>query len=267
MISFAVTAYNEMAEGRKCGQLILNCIRAAMQHPAIGEVVVVDDGSEDFGKLLRMLTDKPKVRLFDNVHNLGVFGNKLEAIAQCSGEWVITCDSDNVMDETFINDLVGIIETEKEPRTWYCPSFARTHFDYRGLVGKYTLGNVAEMMAEPMAACCLNTGNQTVHREQFMKVFGWYRQERADLIMPNWLDLTPEQRPMKYWRLVFDACDSFIFNMEWFLSGGTMHVVEGMEYDHYYAGGPESNYNRAPQEKGRLGEVLFEELRRRSEAL
>lgn len=264
MISFAVTAFDEMSEGRLHGQRIVECIQAAMDHPAVDEVMIVDDGSDDYGQLVEKVLHYPPgghLTIYQNNQNLGVFGNKLEAVAQCAGEWVITCDSDNLMDKQFIDKIVSL---EKEPDTWYSPSFARTHFDYRGLVGQYSLETIAGMMDKPLAACCLNTGNQTVHRERFMQVFGEYRGQRADLMFPNWLNLLPEQRPMKYWRLVFDACDSLIFNMEWLTSGGKLHVVDGLEYDHYYAAGPEGNYTRAPEEKGQLGELLFEELRRRS---
>jgi glycosyltransferase involved in cell wall biosynthesis len=262
MISFAVTAYNEMSEGRLHGQRILDCIRAAQDHPAVDQVMIVDDGSDDYDQLVEKVFHCPRygvVTIYQNNQNLGVFGNKLEAVAQCTGEWVITCDSDNVQDKTFIDKIVSL---EKTPDTWYCPSFAKTHFDYRGLIGEYSLGTIAEMMEKPLAACALNTGNQTVHRGRFMEVFGKYRQQRADLMMPNWLNLTADQRQEKYWRLVFDACDSFIFNMEWLTSGGKLHVVEGLEYDHYYAAGPEGNYTRSPEEKGKLGELLFAELYR-----
>lgn len=262
MLSFAITAYNEMSEARNHGRRILECIGAAQDHDVIGEIVVVDDGSEDYEQLGTLMDGQPKVRLYHNPTNRGVFGNKLEAIARATNEWVITCDSDNQMDRAYLD---RVMDADNDPDTWYCPSFAKTHFDYRGLIGQYKLEAIARMLDQPMAGCCLNTGNQTVHRESFMDVFGKYRDQRADLMMPNWLDLGSSIRQDHYWRLVFDANDSFIFNMEWLTAGNTINVMAGLEYDHAYFSGPESNYARAPKEKSQLNEVLTNELRRRSE--
>ena len=261
MTSFAVTAYNEMSAAQLHGQRLLDCIRPAQNHPAISEIVVVDDGSEDFEQLADLLRREPKVTFHHNPVNRGVFGNKIEAIARAAGPWVITCDSDNLMKADFIDKILAM---PLEPHTWYCPSFARTHFDYRSLIGKYDLSTIGQILDRPMGACCLNTGNQIVCRETFMGVFGKYRGQRADLMMPNWLNIPESEREKRYWRLVFDACDSFILNMEWLTAGNRMHVVEGLEYDHYYGEGEESNYARAPKQKTVLNDKLMQELRQRS---
>ena len=286
-ISFAVTAYNEMSEGRLHGERILACIRAAEEDKRIDEIVVVDDGSSDYPELMHLLgmLKCPKFHLYGVKENLGVFGNKIEAVALCNCDWVITCDSDNSMGKGFFD---AVLKMRKHPTeslrsdssfptiniwasppgfadTWYCPSFAKTHFDYRELIGEYDLANIHTMFETPIGNCAINTGNQTVHRESFMEVFGKYRGQRADLMLPNWLGLSEEQRKEKYWRLVFDACDSLILNMLWLYAGKKLQVTEGMEYDHYYASGPEGNYTRSPVEKGKLGEILLEELKARSQ--
>jgi len=257
MISFAVTAYNETVRPQNRPR-ILECIRTAQQHDAIGEIVVVDDGSEDYDRLAELLDGQPKVRLYHNPTNRGVFGNKLEAIARATGEWVITCDSDNRMDRNFIDWIAGCLN--KKPDTWYCPSFAREDFDYRGLIGNYDVGEIARILHQPMFRCCANTGNQTVHRDSFMEVFGAYRDKRADLMMVNWLELPEDVRKEHHWRLVFDACDSFIFNLGWLVAGNRLCIGEGLEYQHYRTNGAESNYARAPADKGKLEAMLFSVL-------
>jgi glycosyltransferase involved in cell wall biosynthesis len=268
-ISFAVTAYNEMSEGRKHGYKLLKCIELAQRHPTVGEIVIVDDGSEDWAQLVTHLgpfayegVGWGKTKIYHNRQNLGVFGNKLEAIAQCRDDWVVNCDSDNLMDANYL-DMVASLK--KNPNTWYCPSFARPEFDYRGLVGRWDLPNIEGLLAKPLAECALNTGNQIVHRESFMKVFGGYRGRRFDLLQPNYLDLPTSKRTTHRHRLVYDAKDSLIFNMEWLFAGGVLEIVPGLEYDHYYTSGPESNYARAPEEKDKLNDVLIAELRRRSQ--
>ena len=106
--SFAITAYNEMSPQRGSGAKILRCLKAAQNHPGIDEIVVVDDCSEDCDGLEHLLRGQAKVSLFRNPHNYGVFGNKLEAIARATGDWVITCDSDNSMDSTFIDKVLSL---------------------------------------------------------------------------------------------------------------------------------------------------------------
>jgi glycosyltransferase involved in cell wall biosynthesis len=221
----------------------------------------VDDGSEDFDTLRAHLNAEEKVRLFHNAQNRGVFGNKLEAIAQCRHSWVINCDSDNYMGLPYL-DLAASLA--KDPRTWYCPSFAKPEFDYRELVGRWHLANIEELLEKPLAECALNTGNQIVHRKSFMKVFGGYRGRRFDLLQPNYLELPTSERTTHRHRLVYDAKDSLIFNMEWLFAGGTLEIVPGLEYDHYYTSGPESNYARAPEEKDKLNDILIATLRERS---
>ncbi len=260
-ISFAVTAYQEMSHGNK-GAHILRCIRPAQAHEAINEIVIVDDGSDDFAALRTLLQGEPKVRLFRNASNLGVFGNKLEAIGRASGDWVITCDSDNVMDAGYLDRICHTCEAADRIDTWYCPSFARPHFDYRHLTGNYDLAGFRDIIDTPLAECLANTGNQTVRRTSFMEVFERFRGERFDLMMPNWFDLPQPEREKHHWRLVWDACDSFIFNLLWLQAGNRLQVVPGVHYDHYVnANDGSSSYERAPVEKTRLSEMLAQHLR------
>lgn len=259
--SFAVTAYNEITKSDKIR--ILDCIAAAQEHPAVSEIVIVDDASGDFESLVEALA-QPEVRrvvLSRNQRNLGVFGNKLETVALCRNDWVINCDSDNVMDRAYLD---RVTELALDPYVWYCPSFARPHFDYRRLVGEYDHEDLRRIVDIPGFGCLINTGNQIVNRSRFLAVFDRYRGKRADLRMPNWLRLDPEERHLKKWRLVFDAKDSFIYNLYWLWSGGSLRVVDGLEYDHYVPeDASESNYARAPKEKDQLDEVLMRLIKER----
>ena len=110
--SFAVTAYKEMCAARRHGQRLLEALAPAQAHDPIDEIVVVDDGSEDHAELAEFLKGQPKVKYCHNEENRGVFGNKIEAVAQSSGEWVITCDSDNLMAQDFLNrtDISAVLD-------------------------------------------------------------------------------------------------------------------------------------------------------------
>lgn len=260
MLSLSITAYEETGSPSRYGQGILKCIRPAQEHDAVDEIVVVDDGSADFGKLLELLGDQPKVKLFHNRQNLGVFTNKIEAVARAGNEWVVTCDSDNIMEKSYLDQVV---QMQKDPDTWYCPSFAKPRFDYRKLVGTYDRGSVAELLGRPLALCAINTGNQVVHRDSFMTVFGKYLgHKRFDLMLPNYLDLPEAEREEERWWLAYGANDSCILNMLWMFNAGRICLVPGLEYDHYISEDPQgSNFERAPAEKGRVTMKLVEILR------
>lgn|GEM_PF-2723489 len=267
MISLAVTAFREMSEAQLFGRRLQRCIQSAQEHDAVSEIVIVDDGSDHFDKLEALLRDQAKVKLYRNQSRMGVFTNKVEAVLSATGEWVITCDSDNAMGRQYIDQVVAM---EKNAEVWYCPSFARPRFDYRRLVGEYDLRNLGSMLALPMAQCAINTGNQVVHRKSFARVFGKYRQvRRFDLLMPNYMEIPEAERLKEGWWLGYGACDSFLLNLDWLLAGGRIKFMVGLEYDHYVCdsepmrgneGSDEygSNYARAGEEKSLLNARLVE---------
>jgi len=269
-VSFAVTAFREMGEPRRGGRMLFDCIEAALAHPGIDEVVVVNDGSPDFAELVTEVSCWPlshpnKLRLLGNDTNLGVFTNKIEAVAQARGEWVITCDSDNVMDAAYIDRALAVMGN---PNTWYCPSFAKPNFDYRSFIGRWDAKSIGKMLTMPVSHCAVNTGNQTVCREPFLDVFGKYRGvRRFDLMMPNYADISHEDRQSETWWLSYGACDSFLFNIHWMLSSPKRGIrfVEGLEYKHHvFEDRSGSNYDRAPKEKGVLNGALVEMMKSRA---
>ncbi len=273
--SFAVMAYNEFDPTRDCGQRFLRSLEAARKHSAIDEIVVVDDGSDDYEWLRERMKEYPEVNLYHNETNLGVFLNKIEIVAQSTSDWVITCDSDNHKDVAHIDKALSL---PLDPDVWYCPSFAKPSFDYRQYIGEYDLKTIGRFdeggyKNRSIARCCLNTGNQIVHRQTFLEVFSAYRGTQY------WLDawdaykafhglcaVNVHERPKRYWRQVWDANDSMLFNMLWLFAGKRLAVVKGLEYEHYVAPDAASNYNRSGKEKGSLGDRLFQHLVEQSEA-
>jgi len=258
-ISFAVTAYNEFTEPQRYGERLLDCISAAREHPAVDEIVIVNDGPAGLNEVTEMLKDMPKVKLFSNPIRMGVFCNKIEAVARCTGDWVITADSDNFMDAAYIDHIVGL---ERNDLTWYSATFAKPQFDYRRLAGRWDIGSIMGFFVTPIAACAVNTGNQTVNRAEFMQVFERFRQvRRFDLMLPNYMCLSEEERQSENWHLCYGACDSILINIEWFLRGGTLEFCKGLEYDHgVHVDKSGSNYDRAPADKERLAATLRQHL-------
>lgn len=266
--SFAVMAYNEFDPTRARGERLFRALSAAVGHPRLDEILVVDDGSDDYAWLTERMKAYPKVVLHHNDNNLGVFLNKIEIIARATSDWVITCDSDNFKDSAHIEKALSLA---LDPNVWYCPSFARPNFNYREFIGEYDLVGISRFdeggfVKRNVAKCCLNTGNQIVHRNTFLDVFGRYRNTNYWLDMWRYFDdVNVHERSKRYWRQVWDANDSMLFNMLWLYAGKRLAVVAGLEYDHYVAKDNASNYNRSPPEKGTLGDLLLKELMEASE--
>ena len=268
-LSFAITAYNEMTAPQQYGGRLMKCISAAVDHSAVGEVVISNDGPAGLDEVAKMLEGMPKVKLFSNPIRMGVFTNKIEAIARATNDWVITCDSDNVMDGKYIDYIRSLSRSHKmfglprSPKTWYCASFAKPQFNYRRLVGRWDIDSIGQGFFDALiAACAINTGNQTVNRLEFMKVFERFRGvRRFDMMLPNYMNLSEEERQTEDWHLVYGACDSVLLNIEWFLAGGSLEICEKLEYDHaVHVDKSGSNYDRAPADKERLALTLRQHL-------
>jgi glycosyltransferase involved in cell wall biosynthesis len=259
MTTLAVTAFNETRRGK--GSWLLQCLSAPQPFPTSGidEIVVVDDGSKDWehteGSVVAWAarSARPRTRFFHNEENLGVFANKVESVYRSRGEWVQLCDSDNQMDRGFFERLNAL--KPWDPSTWYCASFARPEFDYRGLAGEFGVADMPSFLEHPRADCALNTGNQLVHRPSFLALFERFRGQRIDLMQPDHLGLgdRPERQE------IYDAVDSHFLNKTWLLAGNRLHFVDGLEYDHRYdATG--SNYGRSPEEKTQIPAFYDREL-------
>ena len=104
-ISFSVTAYNEYDPTRAKGARFMRSLSAAQANPAIDEILVTDDGSDDYAWLTEQMQQYPEIKLFHNEQNLGVFLNKIESVANATGDWVILSDSDNYKDQLQENQL------------------------------------------------------------------------------------------------------------------------------------------------------------------
>jgi glycosyltransferase involved in cell wall biosynthesis len=249
--TFAVTAYQETSARRAHGQLIRRCLSAAQEHPRIAEIVVVDDCSDDTPQLEAILAEFSKVKLFRNPRRRRVFGNKLEAVFRSRGEWVINCDSDNYMDAAYI-DLA--IERAKCPGNWYCPTFARPHFDYRDLVGTYDICDIKEIAEHRAFSCFINTGNNIVNRKEFRYYFESYRGRALKDFMPDFLGIDGTGLTDACW----DGNDSRILNLIWLRrASGLLTAVRGLEYEHTVSDQPGNYVECAGDPRcGQIGELI-----------
>ena len=197
-ISLCIPTYNRL-------DLLKRSFENVLMDERIGEIVIVDDHSNtSIFQKVHALGDLPKVKVYRNPENLGVYGNKKRAIELATYEWCILFDSDNVIDTDYIDTIYS--QTWDEG-TILAPSFAKPHFDYRAYAGqKWTKLNIANEIGKAGVDCCLNTMNFFVNRSRFLSV--WQQHDNIK------------------------GADSIYFNYLWLLAGNAFHVVPKLEYFH-----------------------------------
>ena len=255
-VSLCVTAYNEKIRGNY--KWLKECVAPAVASDFVSEIVVVNDGTPDFPKLAAALVGTPKLRIAQNPSRLHVFGNKLESVWQATSDWVLMCDSDNVMPSDYYDKLAGQLPWVHD--TWYSASFARPTFDYRDFIGRWRADELvnAVPLNPSMFWCMVNTGNQFVHRATFLSLFGHLRGKRFDLEQPDYCGAG--DRSDEKWFLAYGANDSFFMFKEWLLAGHSVHCVDKLEYSHRMGNSQTSNYERGPIEKSKIPAAYFMEL-------
>lgn len=80
------------------------------------EVVVVDNDSEleranEVEKVIASF-EAPNLRYFRNEMNVGLYGNWNRCIELARGRWITNLNDDDLLDQTFLNDMLGIVATD-----------------------------------------------------------------------------------------------------------------------------------------------------------
>lgn len=213
--------------------LVVRAIEQVVHDPRVHEIVIVDDASplELYFKLEAMLEPLPKIKLSRNGANLDCYANKNRALELASNDWCILLDSDNVIDTSYLDALYAIPEWVSN--TFYCPEFARPHFDYTMFAGQtITKKNVHKHVGSKAFDCLINTANYFVYRGTYM----WH--------------FNPSINP--------HAADTIYINSELLRAGGKMYVVPGMQYFHDVHDG--SHYKANHHKSNGLFKELREKL-------
>lgn len=229
MISICVTTYNRP-------DITLCSFRQVFDHPLISEIVIVDDYSDVqlFSKLLNnMRSFTEKVKLYRNPTNLDCYRNKREAISRATNDVVIILDSDNVIDNSYIEAIRPYL-ANYDPSVILAPEFARPNFDYRKYSGQvFDRYNCGHFVAEKEFHWLINTMNYCVHRDTYLQ----YWQE----------DIDPH------------TADTALQNYNMIVNGCSLLVVPGMQYDHLVHSG--SHYKQNVHKTGNLFNELMERFK------
>lgn len=209
-LSLCITTYNRP-------ELTIQAFEKVYTDPRIDEIVIVDDKSTtaNFSKLYDLLIDlsgsvsnecRNKWNLYMNDKNIGMSRNKTRAIEWAKNPWCILLDSDNVIDQTYLDAL------EKSPLTLqpdviYCPVFAKPNFDYRIYANELFYAEHAKKeIQSDVFNMAMNTCNYVVNRDWYLKTY-----------MHNEKHV---------------ASDTIWFNYNWLKDKGGFYFVPGMEYFH-----------------------------------
>jgi glycosyltransferase involved in cell wall biosynthesis len=199
-ISLCITTFNRF-------EFTIESFAQVINDGRISEVVISDDCSTDgsIEKLRQHFLYHPKIKLFSNLVNVGVYHNKKRAIELASNPWCILFDSDNIISEKYIDTIFNIPKWEENVA--YCPDFAKDQLDYQHFAGvKITNQNAGNYIDQRNGGSLFNTLNYFCNRDFFLKIY----------------DSTAN--PI--------AADSIMYNFLYLKNGGAMEVIKGLQYYH-----------------------------------
>lgn len=218
MISICIPTFNRT-------DLLFESFSKVINDDRVSEIVIVDDcsNSHTIIEIQRFIRDSEsnKIRLFKNEYNLDCYRNKHEAVSKATNKWVILLDSDNVVDQDYIDCIEG---RSTDPKCILQPSFARPHFDFRKYCGmEISMKNVHKYIGDATFETMLNACNFFVNREEYLKVWDG--------------SIDPV------------TSDSIYFALKWLEAGNFIYVTPGLEYEHRVHDGSHyrNNVRRTPR--------------------
>lgn len=225
-ISLAITTMNRF-------EFTIKCFEQVMDDERIDDIVIVDDCSTDdsFFKLKKYFEVYPKIRIYKNENNLGVYKNKHRAISMTANEWVIIFDSDNVIWKDYIDKLYQFPEWKENIS--YCPDFGLPKLDYTHFAGTMiTKNNAGNCIDQKNGGSLFNTLNYFCNRNYFMTVFD----ENAEPI----------------------AADSIYINYLYLINNGAMYIVPGLRYIHTIHDGSHyvNNCKRSDEQHKKITDLI-----------
>lgn len=216
-ISICCPTYNRF-------DMTIECFAQVIEDDRVSEIILQDDFSTDgsYEKLIEYYKDNKKVHIEQNPSNYDCYLNKAESLSYTANHFTILIDSDNIIDKGYIDAIYAIPEWDEN--TFYTPSFARPHFDFREFEGLVlSKENIAQYIENKKIEVCLNAANYFVSAIKYLSIFD-------DEINPI-------------------TSDSIYMISRLFESGGKLIIVPNMEYEHRIHDGSHyrNNISRTPK--------------------
>lgn len=183
------------------GNLIYRPLFHLLNHPAVEEVVIVDDGSreEEFQSLasfVESLGCGDRIKIFRRKENRGALLTKLECVERCDSEWVLVLDSDNTAFSSYLGALGAI--RNLNANTFYCASWAWPLFpfhDFKGLRIDFEKSCEWTRSGLLKRVFIFNDGNYLVNRRAYINCvngMGEIASDVADVMVVNYNWLSRE---------------------------------------------------------------------------
>lgn len=204
-ISFCLTNFNRV-------EFLFRSFAQIIDDERIGEIIISDDASllEIFERVKKGVEqlNNPKIKLFRNQYNQGVYMNKMLSVQLASNEYCVVADSDNIYGEDFLD---RIYEKVWNKDVIFSPVLARPVFNFTHFSGiTISKENIKECMTMPKSETITNLMNFFVNRNSYLEVFDdkhepwgsdsiyffylWIKSGRKFYCMPN-LQYTHEVHP------------------------------------------------------------------------
>ncbi|MBR1753277.1 glycosyltransferase family 2 protein [bacterium] len=142
-VSIIIPCYNN-------GKFVSEAIESALNQTYKDiEIVIVNDGSTDnSSEVIKEYADKNKnILFFDNEENHGVVYARNMAIEACRGEYILPLDSDDIIENTYVEKAVEILDKNPDISIVYCetldfndgikrfyPPFDELKFRYQNMI-------------------------------------------------------------------------------------------------------------------------------------
>lgn len=221
-ISLAIPHYNN-------SDYMMETMSASLSDDRVSEIIICDDKSNDIEILENLIAslNNPKIKLYKNQINLGVYHNKIKTVTYCSNQWALLIDSDNIITKEFI-DRIFEIETWCT-NTIYAPSYAYTFpqgpsqlLNFESYAGTYITPEIyiQHAISNINFQCLINNCNYFIPTAEFIKSMP-YNDYKRDTI---------------------DSMDGAVLFTDWLCNKNTVFIVKNMQYKHRLH--PQSTYMR-----------------------
>jgi len=179
-ITLCIPYYNRV-------DLIAETLAYPLTDDRIDEIIICDDVSpeEDLKKLMEVVCDMPKVKVYKNAINYHILHNKRNAVTFAKNEWVYLLDSDNQITKETID---VIYRYNWDSNMIYQPVKAAPEFDYSEFSGALIfINSLKDFIDKPLFPVLLNTGNYFFNRETYLSAYKYDSKARAaDVICQNY---------------------------------------------------------------------------------
>lgn len=196
------------------GSSIARPLRNLLNHKAVTEVVIVDDGSsqsqyEALQEQVRFIDRNGRVKIHRRGENHGALLTKLECVEKSSSDWVLVLDSDNTAFRGYLDRLAALDPMDSD--LIYCASWAYPYFSFHELSGiSLDFEKSSELLEKGVLKrnYLLNDGNYLVNRKRYTEVISTIG------------------------KLPSDVVDVLVVNYLWLSSGGKLQVIPKTKYMH-----------------------------------